>query len=55
VGGADPQRLPSLRRALAAAQGVDGGAIAQANPKDVAAAIRAARVAAVANALAARR
>jgi tRNA nucleotidyltransferase (CCA-adding enzyme) len=55
VGGTDPQRLPSLRRALAAAQGVDGGAIAQANPKDVAAAIRAARVAAVANALAARR
>jgi tRNA nucleotidyltransferase (CCA-adding enzyme) len=55
VGEADPQRLPSLRRALAATQSIDGGAIAQANPKDVAAAIRAARVAAVASALAARR
>jgi len=55
VGEADPLRIPSLRRVLAAAQGVDGGAIAQANPKDVSAAIRAARVAAVANALAARR
>jgi len=39
---------------LAAAQGVDGGAVAQAHPSDVAAAIRAARVAAVAIALAAR-
>ncbi len=48
AGDVDPQRIPHLRRALAAAQGVDGGAIAQARPKDVAAAIRAARVAAVA-------
>jgi tRNA nucleotidyltransferase (CCA-adding enzyme) len=55
VGEADPERIPHLRRALAAAQGVDGEAIAQANPSDVAAAVRAARVAAVAAALPARR
>ncbi len=48
VGDADPQRIPRLREALAAAQRVDGGAVAQANPDAVAAAIRAARVAAVA-------
>jgi hypothetical protein len=47
VGDFDPQRIPHLRGALAAAQSVDGGAIAKANPKDVATAIRAARVAAV--------
>jgi tRNA nucleotidyltransferase (CCA-adding enzyme) len=55
AGAADPQRIPGLRQALAAAQSVDGGAIAQANPEDVAAAVRAARVAAVTDALAARR
>jgi tRNA nucleotidyltransferase (CCA-adding enzyme) len=48
AGEADPQRIPRLQRALTAAQGVDGGAVARANPGDIAAAIRAARVVAVA-------
>jgi tRNA nucleotidyltransferase (CCA-adding enzyme) len=55
LGAADPQRAAYLRQVLAAAQGVDGGAIAQANPRGVAAAIRAARIAAIAGALAAGR
>jgi tRNA nucleotidyltransferase (CCA-adding enzyme) len=55
LGAADPRRIEHLRRALAAAQAVDGGAVAQANPKAVAAAVRAARTAAVAEALAASR
>jgi tRNA nucleotidyltransferase (CCA-adding enzyme) len=55
VGEDDPERVPHLERALAAARGVDGGAIAQAEPDDVAAAVRAARVAAVAAALGGRR
>jgi tRNA nucleotidyltransferase (CCA-adding enzyme) len=53
AGDADPERIPHLRRMLAAAEAIDGGAVAQASPDDVAAAIRAARVAAVAAALAA--
>jgi tRNA nucleotidyltransferase (CCA-adding enzyme) len=52
IGAADPQRAPRLRGALGAARAVDGGAIARASPRDVAAAIRRARVAAVAGALA---
>jgi tRNA nucleotidyltransferase (CCA-adding enzyme) len=47
VGAADPQRKPHLLRAAAAAQGIDAGAVARANPDDIAAAVRAARVAAV--------
>jgi tRNA nucleotidyltransferase (CCA-adding enzyme) len=54
VGDADPQRKLHLLRAAAAAQGIDAGAIARANPNDIPAAIRAARVAAVAAFLRAR-
>jgi tRNA nucleotidyltransferase (CCA-adding enzyme) len=50
---ADPARRPVLERALAAARGVDAGAIAAANPGDVPGAIHAARVGAVAAAAAA--
>jgi tRNA nucleotidyltransferase (CCA-adding enzyme) len=55
LGEVDTHRPPHLRRALAAAQAVDGGAIARANPQDIAGAVRAARVAAIAGALGARR
>jgi tRNA nucleotidyltransferase (CCA-adding enzyme) len=55
AGDPDPQRRAHLLAALAAAQGVDGGAIARAHPADVATAIRAARVAAVDGAIAPRR
>jgi tRNA nucleotidyltransferase (CCA-adding enzyme) len=55
LGAVDPQRVPHLHRALAAAQAVDGGAVAQANPQHVGAAIRSARIAAIAEALAAPR
>ena len=47
IGDADPARKPFIERALAAARTVDAGAIAAANPPDVAGAVRAARVAAV--------
>jgi len=47
IGDADPARKPFIERALAAARGVDAGAIAAANPPDVAGAVRGARVAAV--------
>ena len=48
IGDADPARRPLIERALAAARSVDAGAIAAANPTDVAGAVHAARVAAVA-------
>ena len=48
AGDADPQRKPYLLRAATAAQGIDAGAIARSSPGDIAAAVRAARVAAVA-------
>ena len=48
IGEADPARKPWLERALAAARSVDAGAIAASGPADVAGAVRAARVAAVA-------
>jgi tRNA nucleotidyltransferase (CCA-adding enzyme) len=48
LGEADERRRDALLRAAAAARGVDAGAIAAANPADVGAAVRAARVAAVA-------
>jgi tRNA nucleotidyltransferase (CCA-adding enzyme) len=47
IGEADPARKPRLERALAAARSVDAGAIAASSPADVAAAVRAARIAAV--------
>jgi tRNA nucleotidyltransferase (CCA-adding enzyme) len=50
IGEPDPARKPHLERALAAARSVDAGAIAAASPADVAGAVRAARVAAVAKA-----
>ena len=52
LGDADPGRRTRLARALAAARGIDAGGVAQANPDDIGAAVRAARVAAVAAALA---
>jgi tRNA nucleotidyltransferase (CCA-adding enzyme) len=48
IGDADPARKSRIERALAAARSVDAGAIATANPTDVAGAVHAARVAAVA-------
>ena len=48
IGDADPARKPLIERALAAARSVDAGAIAAANATDVAGAVHAARVAAVA-------
>ena len=48
TGDADPGRRPLIERALAAARAVDAGAIAAANPANVAGAVHAARVAAVA-------
>jgi len=53
AGGADPRRLARVHRAEAAARSIDAGAIARANPGDVGAKVREARVAAVAAALAA--
>ncbi len=48
TGDADPQRKDRALRALATARGVDAGAIAATHPADVGAAVRAARIAAVA-------
>lgn len=51
IGRPDPPGVARVRRGAAAARAVDAGAIAQAHPADVAAAVRAARIAAVAAAL----
>jgi tRNA nucleotidyltransferase (CCA-adding enzyme) len=51
IGRLDPAGVTRLRRGAQAARSIDAGAVAQANPDDVAAAVRAARIAAVAGTL----
>jgi tRNA nucleotidyltransferase (CCA-adding enzyme) len=46
-GHADPKRRARLLQALAAAQSIDAGSVAQSNPEDIPSAVRAARIGAV--------